>query len=128
MCTCEFCSTEFEPRPQVKNPKACQDCQKARQRANEKAWRNKHLGIYNGKYHQVKRECRKAALKTKVKDLVKCVEVGGTLLGLIITKEIRESLGDILLKFLSCLGIRYANKFWPLEISCKNGMLSIESD
>ena len=68
MCTCEFCNTEFEPRPQVKNPRACSNCQNARQRANEKEWRNRHLGLYDGKYHQVKRESRNAAIKTKVKD------------------------------------------------------------
>ena len=122
MCTCEFCNTEFEPRPQVKNPRACSNCQNARQRANEKEWRNRHLGLYDGKYHQVKRESRNAAIKTKVKDLIKCVEVGGTLLGIAITKEIQESFGDILLKFLFGLGIRRANKFWPLEIPSHNGM------
>jgi hypothetical protein len=121
MCTCEFCNTEFEPRPQVKIPKACKDCQKARQRANEKAWRNKHLGIYDGKYYQVKRESRKAKIKMKVKDLIKCVEVGGTLLGIAITKEIQESFCDILLKFLIGIGIRRANKFWALEIPSSVG-------
>jgi hypothetical protein len=122
MCTCEFCNTEFEPRPQVKNPRACSNCQKARQRANEKSWRNKHLGLYDGKYHQVKRECRKAAIKTKVKDLIKCVEVGGTLLGIAITKEIQESFCDIFLKFFASLGIRRANKVWPLKIPSPIGI------
>jgi 16S rRNA U516 pseudouridylate synthase RsuA-like enzyme len=106
----------------VKNPKACKDCQKARQRANEKAWRNKHLGLYDGKYHQVKRECRKVEIQAKVKDLARCIEVGGTLLGVAITKEIKATFQEIFLKFLIGIGIRRANKFWPLKIPSPNGM------
>ena len=122
MCTCEFCNTEFTPRPQVKNPRACTNCQKTRQRANEKSWRNTSLGLYDGKYHQVKRECRKVEIQTKVQDLVRCIEVGGTLLGLALTKEIQASFQEFFLKFLINLGIRRANKFWPLKILSPNGM------
>ena len=40
MSTCKFCNTSFSARPQVKNPQACskKECQKLRQRKNEKDW------------------------------------------------------------------------------------------
>ena len=117
MCTCEFCNTEFTPRPQVKNPRACSNCQKLRQRSNEKSWRTKHLGIYDSKYHKAKRAVRQLAIRTKVKDVIRCIKVGGTLLGLNLSEEIQQSMIDLFFKFLSDLGIRHANKFWPVAIS-----------
>jgi len=116
MCTCEFCNSEFSPRPQVKKPRACPNCQRLRQRANEKAWREKNLGCYDGKYHSAKRDGRKAAIQEKVTDLLRCIEVGGTLLGVPFTKEIRDSFQGIFLKFMFTLGIRIVNKVWPVEI------------
>ena len=116
MCTCEFCNTEFTPRPQVKKPRACSNCQKLRQKANEKSWRTKHLGIYDRKYHRIKREVRQSEIRTKAKDVIRCIKVGGTLLGVNLSEEIQQSMNELFLKFLSDLGIRRANKFWPVTI------------
>lgn len=123
MFTCEFCNSEFSPRPQVKKPRACQSCQRLRQRANEKAWREENLGYYDGKYHSSQRKARKAAIEEKIIALLKCIEVGGTVLGVPLTKEILKSFQAQFLKFISALGFRYANKLWPVKIPSPAAML-----
>ena len=54
MVTCKFCGTEYSPRPQVKNPKACkkQSCQTLRQRSNEREWRSKNYFRFDGRYYR----------------------------------------------------------------------------
>jgi len=123
MHTCEFCSTEFKPRPQVKRPRACQNCQKLRQSANEKAWRSQHLGLYDGKYHSIKRNDRRKLILDKIKDLIRCLSVGGTLLGLSFSEEVRALFVDTFFKFFWSLGIKHANKFWPHQIPLTNADL-----
>ena len=48
MHICEFCNIQYEPRKQVQNPRACNknECQKARQRKNEKEWKGQHSDEY----------------------------------------------------------------------------------
>jgi hypothetical protein len=118
MCICEFCHTEYTPRPQVKKPRACAKCQPLRQDANEKAWKDKNVGLYNGEYHRVRRSGRTRKLRSKVEGWLRCMEVGGTLLGVsAFQTETRAELASAFLKFLSRLGISHANKFWPSEIA-----------
>ncbi len=50
MHCCEFCGSEFLARPQVKCPRACNNCQVKRQRANERAWHARHLH-FDDQYH-----------------------------------------------------------------------------
>ena len=61
MHMCNYCHTPFSPRPQVKNPKACPkgDCQKARQRGNEKHWRERNKVHYPKDYYELQR-CKRA--------------------------------------------------------------------
>ena len=118
MCICEFCHTEYTPRPQVKKPRACTECQELRQAANEKAWKDKNVGLYDGEYHRVRRSGRIRKLRAKIENWIRCMEVGGRLLGVpAFLRENRAELASAFLKFLSRLGITHANKFWPLEIA-----------
>ncbi len=110
MQDCEFCHSQFKPRPQVKSPRACgkQECQRERQRENEKAWHSRNPGIYDGKYHSVKRRERLQELRKIAGRLKECLAVGATMLGVTVDE------GQILLileRFLLGLGIRTANKF-----------------
>jgi len=109
MCTCEFCHTDYVPIPQVKNPRACQACQKLRQRSNEKAWKKKHLEFSGGTYDRIRRDQRKTKLLVIARGLAHCIEVGGHLLG---TALAMEELTDELAEFVLSLGIKRANKFW----------------
>ena len=111
MHNCEFCNTQFESRPQVKNPRACSKeiCQKKRQRFNEREWHLKNPGYADKKYHQIRREQRKKKLELILQSIMKCLEVGKDFL------EINVSVNNfngILRKFLFELGIRNANKLW----------------
>jgi hypothetical protein len=118
MCICEFCHTDYAPRPQVKKPRACTKCQALRQAANEKSWKDKNVGLYDSEYHRVRRNGRMKRLRSKVEGWIRCMEVGGTLLGVsTFQTETRSELAAAFLKFLSRLGITHANKFWPLEIA-----------
>ena len=62
MCICEFCHTPFCNRPQVKQPRACKNCQRLRQQANELEWRERHPDLYDKKYHAIKKQLRDDAL------------------------------------------------------------------
>ena len=114
MLKCRYCNTSFNPRPQVKHPIACNDscCQKKRQRDNEKSWHSENKHRYDPKYHYRKRRLRFQALENISKTFVNAVRTGMTL----IDPELRleyESFSLFLLSFISQLGIRRVNKFWP---------------
>lgn len=76
MHTCEFCHTDFKPRPQVKKPRACANCQGKRQRSNEYDWRLRNPQYSCAEYHILMREKRKRWLKEAAVRLMKCIEVG----------------------------------------------------
>ena len=108
--TCNFCDTEYSPRPQVKSPRACSkmSCQNQRQRSNEREWRQKNGGKYGSEYF---RKWRKQSHQRKNRlavELLESLKVGMTLRG---RQEFdfgifREFIGD----FLGSLGMRSANK------------------
>lgn len=109
MHKCEFCHSKFTPRPQVKNARACgkKVCQKARQKANEEAWHSRNPGIYDAKYHQVKRRDRLRRMSEIVTRFSKCLETGATLLG----EEFElKAIAILLTRFFLKLGIRFTNK------------------
>ena len=108
-----FCHTSFLPRPQVKNPRACQlkSCQLERQKANEKAWREQNWGLYDSKYHSIRKVQRHRTINHMTTQVVSCIKAGKTLLGHHLDLEvIKEYLAEL---FLS-LGIRKLKKFCQL--------------
>jgi len=110
MIICEFCNSYFSPRPQIKNPRACSKkcCQEARQKANEKDWHERNKGLYDGKYHRIKRSFRKKKLKEIINNMLECLKIGSCL------KKIEYNflaLEDILSKLFLDLGIKAANKW-----------------
>jgi hypothetical protein len=116
MHECNYCSTIYEPRSQVKNPKACnkKECQRARQRDNERDWREKNKAHYEKDYFEQQRAKRDSIIKDTVADVARCIEVGkqflsetGKLEGFNLDK-----FKDALEYFFSALGIRNINKFW----------------
>ena len=114
MHSCEFCMTQYTPCPQVKKPRACSNCQERRQRENEKAWRQKNLGLYDGKYHRKQREERSTEIKSRIEHLVRCIEVGSTLLGSIFSDDSRAAFKRWLLLAVLGAGTCRANKLWCL--------------
>ena len=112
MCTCEFCHSEFRPRPQVKNPRACPGCQKTRQRSNENDWRKRNPKYSDPVYHKLQRELRKKRLIAVAKSLSECIRVGKVMLGLSLGMG---ELGLVLTEFLQQLGIRRVNKLCLVE-------------
>ena len=108
---CEFCSSIFRPRPQVKRPRACGkiNCQGARQKANEKAWREQNLGPYDGAYHAAKRALRAAKLKAILAAIMDALKVGSRMRGVQLQFEQIE---EFLSQTFSELGSRRANKLW----------------
>lgn len=123
LCRCEFCHTEFEPRAQVKKPRACPNnlCQQSRQRANEKSWREKHTHLSSKEYHRIRRKQRIRKLKNVAESILKCLEVGAEFLNQTID---RNAFSDFLITFISELGIRRANKFWLEQILYDDAMLT----
>ena len=113
MNTCEFCSTDYRPRPQVKKPRACERCQMQRQRSNEKDWRIRNPRYSSALYHRVQRCVRTRRLNAIAQLLLKCVQVGKDMMGMAVAMEVlTPALGE----FLQQLGIRRANKFWRGEV------------
>ena len=98
----------------MKKPRACSNCQKRRQRENEKAWKQKNLGLYDGKYHRDQRDERKGEVKARIEQLVRCIEVGSTLLGTVFSDDSRAEFKNWLLIALLGVGTRRANKLWCL--------------
>lgn len=114
MHKCEFCHTEFNPRPQVKSPRACPACQGVRQRDNEYNWRKRNPKYSSAEYHELRRNQRNEKLQAIAQALSKCIRVGKELAG--VKVEMAE-LGAALTEFLIGLGIRRVNKFWVSELA-----------
>jgi hypothetical protein len=111
---CEFCYTEFKPRPQVKSPRACSACQRARQRDNEYNWRKRNPKYSSAQYHELRRNQRNERLKAIALDLSQCIRIGKELTGVKVEMAV---LGAALTQFLVGLGIRRINKFWVSELA-----------
>lgn len=124
MHKCNFCDATFNPRPQVKTPKACnkKECQKKRQRANEWDWHQRQGYSRDKEYHQIRRKQRAQKLSLATKILLKCLEVGKNLLDKWIDIEIFE---EYLSRLISELGVKIVNKFWRDEKS--NDFKELES-
>jgi len=109
MCHCSYCGIEFQPRPQVKNPRAClkEVCQRQRQRDNEKAWHKRHSGQYDRQYQRVKAIQRTQSLKEKTERLMNWIRLGSRL-----TQEETdlEGLTEAFARFCQELGVRTLNK------------------
>ncbi len=120
MHCCEFCFTHFLSRPQVKIPRACSNCQKLRQRANEREWHEKHTHFDDG-YHGIRRKQREQKILKIVSILIECLRVGQSLSGL---KFDIEKFSQILERRLLELGVRQINKFCELEKLLSSGSLS----
>ena len=114
MRCCEFCHDEFESRPQVKKPRACgkPECQRLRQRANERTWHERNPMYSDAKYHEDQRRLRKSRIQRLAVTLQRCLQVGRDLLGLTLAAD---KFAEILEVFLLRLGVRQINKFWPEE-------------
>jgi hypothetical protein len=93
----------------VKHPKACPKCQGKRQRANEKAWHERHPEYGDKKYHEVQKKQRSKLIGDRATKVLECLKVGKDFLGL--TFDL-ESTGRFLLQFLTFIGVRQINKFW----------------
>lgn len=125
MLKCEFCSLSFQPRPQVKKPRACNSkcCQKKRQSSNEKEWRKKNNLMSDPQYHRLRRKLRNEIILKITEQLFACFLVGSRYFKLNINEEILRS---HLFKFILLLGIRRANKFCATEI--QNNIQNLPSD
>ena len=123
MHTCEFCLSKFDCRPQVKNPRAClkPECQRQRQRANEREWKERNPKYLNAKYHQAKREVREKRIQQVAAVLKKCLSIGRDLLGR--TFEL-ERIAAFLERWLLDLGMRQINQFWTDEIQNESANLA----
>jgi len=113
MHKCKYCNTVFIPRPQTKNPKACNNssCQLARQRENEKEWHSKNKDLYlkNKRYHQLQAIHRNRIINLIFAKLLDCLEIGARF------KDIKfkniNMFSNIFKKFISNIGVRKINKF-----------------
>jgi hypothetical protein len=120
MHCCEFCSTHFLSRPQVKTPRACSNCQTLRQRANEREWHEKHTH-FDDAYHGIRRKQREQKILKLISILIECLRIGQSLSGL---KFDTEKFSKILeARFLE-LGVRQINKFCDLQKLLDSGSLS----
>lgn len=108
-CTlkCEFCEAVFQHRPQVKNPRACKNCQVERQRANEKTWHSKNKADFDSKYYRTKKIQRIKRIREIVNEFYRLITVGKTFLN---QKLELAGFNDLLFQFLCSLGIRRVNK------------------
>ena len=114
MHRCIYCECEFNSRVQVKNPIACSnsECQKKRQRDNERDWHEKQRARFDGSYHQARRKARKAIILAMVQKIVKAIKIGFTLTGQELDSHLFQ---DFLEKALPALGLRRANKLWDAK-------------
>ncbi|MBF0360978.1 MAG: hypothetical protein HQK49_08200 [Oligoflexia bacterium] len=122
MHKCKYCNTSYYPRPQVKNPQACnkEECQRARQRDNEKHWREQNKTHYSKDYFEIQKDKRKKTITEKTNEIFNCLEVGKNMLNKNINLNIfREYFEQ---KFLQ-LGIRLINKLWPMENTINSNTL-----
>ena len=109
MHKCEFCNAMFQARPQVKRPRACQQCQKKRQRENEKSWHIKNKSDFDSRYHKTRKIQRTAKLQKIARSIFELIETGKKFLH----RNIRlDRFDEFLFLFLKDLGIRHVNKLW----------------
>ena len=115
MHACEFCLSKFDCRPQVKNPRAClkPDCQRLRQRANEREWHERNPKYLDNEYHRSQREVRLKRILAITTLLKKCMSIGRDLLGI---RFNADEIAAFLERWLLDLGLRQINKFWTEEI------------
>lgn len=106
--TCSYCNAIYQPRAQVKNPKACNKspCQRLRQRDNEREWHRKNRDLYDREYHKIQRTCRQKCILDTISNLIEFFTVGARFAG--------RSIGDtqILTQLFASIGIRKLNKLW----------------
>lgn len=125
MCTCKFCGTLFSSRPQVKNPKACNNlpCQKARQARNESDWhkRNSNLYLENAKYHQERRIERHQIISQLINSFLEAIFSGFILKGIFVDKKLFEHFFS---DFMCSVGLREINKFCNDKNPIINDMLA----
>jgi len=116
MHLCSYCKCEFIPRKQVKNPVACLklDCQKKRQRHNERMWHEKQRDKFDCRYHRFRRKQRAATILNMITKIVHAAKIGFTLTAQGFDAELFQS---FLQRALSVCGLRYANKLWKAETS-----------
>ena len=111
MHKCDYCNTIYQPRPQVKNPKACPKvkCQKLRQRSNEKSWKLNNKAFYGKDYYEAQKEKRSKVISEKVNETISCLSVGSKFLN----KDFNEeNFQELLFHFYTRLGVRSINKLW----------------
>lgn len=108
---CEFCSTPFTPRPQTKNPRACNkdSCQKARQKANQKEWRECNRDCYNKRDHYNYRANRNKLIQEIISFFVEALTIGAHFKNYQINFELIK---PHIHKFLFQVGIREIKKLW----------------
>ncbi|MCK5537499.1 MAG: hypothetical protein KAI79_11780 [Bacteroidales bacterium] len=106
--TCAYCNDIYQPRPQVKNPKACKKsyCQKQRQKDNERSWHQKNKILYDAKYAQIQRKIRAEKIKKMITKITNALAIGLRFNG----EKFNENFNNLTL-FLADLGIRQLNKF-----------------
>lgn len=114
MHTCKYCNKPFYPRPQVKNPKACNnpECQKKRQRENERVWHSKNKAKFDAAYHRVKRKIRNKAILKVFLFLIEALRVGLTMYAKTLDTEAFE---NTFKGWFLKLGLRQINKLWSDE-------------
>lgn len=125
MHICEFCNNQYTPRKQVKNPRACNkdECQKARQRDNENAWRKRHFDQYDKEYYEIQRDKRFREIQSVLESILDCLKAGIRLFG----KQVDfDALKAILRPIFLQLGLRRINKFWNQKNNCKINELQNE--
>lgn len=107
--TCNYCHAIYTPRPQVKNPKACNKpiCQKKRQSANELDWQRKNKNLYDKKYHQIKRSKR-----LKEVDLIVNIIWQSLLTGLRFHGFSLNSNAHFFTQIIASIGLRQLNKLY----------------
>ena len=112
MCKCEFCDKSFTPRPQTKKARACEslECQIKRQRLNEKEWKNRHKAEYGARFYREYRVERFQVISKLVERILRVFQIGCTAVH---ENFSLEQFKEILIPFLSRLGLRRANKLCP---------------
>ncbi len=110
MCICEFCHTPFCNRPQVKQPRACKNCQRLRQQANELEWRERHPDLYDKKYHAIKKQLRDDALTKRAELAIEYLRAGALIKG---DRINIEKFGLKISELFFRVGIFEINKLWP---------------
>ena len=108
---CTFCNEIFTPRPQVKSPKACSNpkCQRARQKSNEIAWKERNRPNHDATYHRIRRGLRVKKLREMISLLVAAMCVGGRLNNFAFNVL---AMTEFLVRVVTELGSRRANKLW----------------